>query len=202
MKKTLSILAALAVATFFVGAAFAQAPAAPAAPGAPAPPPPPPKVEPPQSQEAEPTAEGKKIANFNLPFAFENKMAKFDEVLKAAGNPKVAVLTFTNTSCAACQDEMAVLTNLKAKYGKDMFIVAVVTDYNAKRIAENLGEDTKKSMTFLSDPFFTVPPLYGFNATPASAFIKGDKVLSLESGYLPTAEARQALREKIDGYMK
>lgn len=174
----------------------AQAPAAPAA--APAAPP---KVVAPQSQEAKPTTEGKDIANFSLPAAFENKMLKFADII-GASSAKLTVLTFTNTSCAACMDEMGVLTALKSKLGKDLLVVAVVTDYNAGRIAENLGEDTKKAFAFLSDPHFTVPPLYGFTYTPATAFVKGGKVVSLESGYNPSPAARDALKAKVESLIK
>lgn len=212
MKKVLTLVSTVLVAAPLVLAAtaFAQAPAAaPAAPAAgapaaPAPPPPPPQVQAPKTQEAKPSSVGQDYAAFQLPLAFENKMAKFSDLMGTQGKAaKITVLTFTNTSCASCMDEMMVLSSLKSKYGKDIFVVAVVTDYNAKRIAENLGEDTKKAYTFVSDPYFTVPPLYGFTSTPATAFIKPNgKVDLLDSGYLPTDAGRKAYIEKVEKYLK
>jgi len=169
--------------------AAAPAPAAPA------------KVEAPKTQDAKPTKEGQEIANFSLPMAFENKLVKFADVISAS-SAKLTVLTFTNTSCAACMDEMNELTKAKAKYGKNLLVVAVVTDYNAGRIAENLGEDTKKAFTFLADPNFTVPPLYGFTYTPAAVFVQGGKVVALESGYNPSPKAREELQAKVASLLK
>ncbi len=178
---------------------FAQAPP----PAAPAAPPPPPKVQAPKTQPGSPATVGAQFSDFDLPFAFENKLTKFSDLLKANSKKKLTILTFTNTSCASCQDEVQVLATLKDKLKDELQVVIVVTDLNAQRIADALGKVKDHFQFWLSDPYFTVPKLYTFRYTPATVFIApSGKVLDLQSGFEPTDEGRAALVTKVEGYLK
>jgi thiol-disulfide isomerase/thioredoxin len=184
---------------------FAQAPpaAAPAAPAVAAPAPPP-QVVPPRVQKGPKAAVGSQYADFEVPAAFENKMVKFSDIFKSASQKKLTVITFTNTTCSSCQAEVAVLAQLKMKHKDLLQVVVVVTDFNAKRITDNLGADVKNAFNYwLSDPGFSVPLQHGFKSTPATVYIAGNgKILDLQEGFVPTEEGQAELVAKIEGYLK
>ncbi len=181
---------------------MAQAP--PAAPAAPAAPPAPPKVQPPKTQVGPKASVGQPFADFELPMAFENKLQKLSAILKDSNSRKVTVITFTNTSCASCQDEINVLATLKTKHKDALQVICVVTDYNAKRIADALGDDVKKAFkNWLSDPYFTVPIQYGIKATPGTVYVGSNgKVIDIVEGFVPTDEGRAELTAKIEEMLK
>lgn len=200
MKKNSVIGTAIVVSGLLVVGsvpALAQAPAAaPAAPAQPA------RLAPVQKQEITEKGDvGKAVPNLKLLYAFENKYAMLNDLLKA-DRAEVKAITFMNTACAACMTELRTLQDLKGEHKDKLQVVVVVVDRNAAKIAEALGADVKSAFTFLADQYFTAPPFFGFKSTPATVLVKDGKVAEMINGYLPTQEGRDELAGKIAKLVK
>jgi thiol-disulfide isomerase/thioredoxin len=186
-----------ALASAQAPAAPATAPAAPAA-AAPAAPAAPVKVQAPAKQEMAQVAEGAAVPDVKLPFAFENKMASLKDLV-SKGKP-VTLVSFVNTACASCVGEIKLLQDLEAKSPGKLSLVLIVTDRTADRAASTFGG--KEKMTYLLDPNFSAPPVFGFKSTPALVVIKDGKIKKLVTGFVPSEEGATELTALIEAGIK
>ena len=112
------------------------------------------------------------------------------------------LITFTNSACSACRDEMDVLARLKEKQGKEKInMLAIFTDMGGEAGAKRAIESYKDTFVYLMDPSFTTPPMYGFQYTPATVIMdKKGKVVMLKGGF--TADMGPEFSREIAALLK
>jgi thiol-disulfide isomerase/thioredoxin len=108
--------------------------------------------------------------------------------LAAKGVPMVVF--FTNSTCASCRSEAALLASLKADLKEKMILVGVLTDLSQAGYT-SLDKSVKEAATFLHDPDFKTPPAFGFDFTPAIVVIKGGKLVDQKGGFNPAKDSKE-----------
>jgi len=98
------------------------------------------------------------------------------------------VVAFTNSACYACASEAQVLSSIKGKHPDKVNLIGVVTDISPNSY-KALPEGVKKSFSFVHDAEFQITPLFGFSSTPATALVKGGKIVDLKTGFEPAKSA-------------
>ncbi len=128
-----------------------------------------------------------------IPFSLINPVSRQEVAFPEAAGGKPALIVFFNTSCSACEAELAAAQNyLKDK--KDAFkLIGIAIDAGADstpRVIKYMEEKKLLDQTILVDPKFAVGEKYGFNFTPASVGVGADgKVKFILNGF-SRAEAR------------
>jgi hypothetical protein len=103
------------------------------------------------------------------------------------------VIAFTNSTCYACATELSVLSSIKGKNMDKMNLIGVVTDISPGSY-KALPEGVKKAFSsFVHDAEFQITPLFGFSSTPATALVKGGKIIDLKTGFDPAKSAEFAV---------
>jgi thiol-disulfide isomerase/thioredoxin len=111
---------------------------------------------------------------------------------------KTVALAFMNTTCSACQAEVSLLAKLAAKNVDTLAVYLVAVDVRGDRLVKTYSENYKYKVQYLLDPSFSIPPLYGFNYTPALVLLnKAGEIVYKKGGYTP-ADA-DALIEAVQG---
>ncbi|MFA6147215.1 MAG: TlpA disulfide reductase family protein [bacterium] len=117
-------------------------------------------------------------------FTLKDVDSKEKELSSLKGNAPYTVLTFTNSVCSACRDEMSMLAKVWQKNKEKLQLVAIFTDASTDVGAKATKEMYKDAFVCLMDPAFTIPPAFGFEYTPAMVLIdKSGKVLYSKGGY-------------------
>jgi thiol-disulfide isomerase/thioredoxin len=99
---------------------------------------------------------------------------------------KIIALTFMNTTCSACQAEVALLSKLADKHEGALKVFLIAVDVRGQKLVKSYNEYYKYNVSYLLDPRFTVPPSYGFSYTPALVIIDTEgKILYKKGGYTP-----------------
>ncbi|MDF1553173.1 MAG: TlpA disulfide reductase family protein [Deferrisomatales bacterium] len=116
-------------------------------------------------------------------------------VVAEALSGSVGAIAYMQTSCAACRKELIALKEISAKY-PSLKIIAVSVDSGnparVKRYKDHFGFE----FSFLHDPGFQTPELFGFSFTPALVLVdKTGKIAHLKGGYRPGDEVD--LEQKI-----
>jgi thioredoxin-related protein len=63
----------------------------------------------------------------------------------------------------------------------------IAVDIRGEKLVKSYSEHYKYNVDYLLDPRFTIPPVYGFNYTPALVLLdKSGKVVYKKGGYSPT----------------
>ena len=103
---------------------------------------------------------------------------------------KVTVVVYMQTSCAACRKELETIKDMLT-YVPELNIVAISVDAGSTARILKYVEHYQFPFTFLHDPSFTTPELFGFSYTPATVVIgKDGKILHLKGGYRRGDEKR------------
>ena len=126
-----------------------------------------------------------------LPDAATEKPVDLGAVLQGS----VGAISYMQTSCAACRQELLALKDLRGKYPELKVVAISVDSGNPARVAryrEHFGFD----FPFVHDPDFKTPELFGFSFTPALVLVAKDGTIGLlKGGYRPGDEVE--LERKI-----
>jgi thiol-disulfide isomerase/thioredoxin len=165
MKKGISAILFMAIALFvFAAAASAADPAAPQAPPAA------------EGAKKAPLAVGSRIDKISLHDADEGKA-----VLELGSG--MTAITFFNTMCSACRQELGLLENLK-KQKKDLVVAAISVDVEGKKTLAPFREKNPYPFTFFLDPDFSVPEMFAIPSTPGLVIVKNGEVVYIKSGFI------------------
>jgi peroxiredoxin len=136
-------------------------------------------------------AEGDRLPAITLPDAATEKPVDLGAVFQGS----VGAISYMQTSCAACRQELLALKDLRGKYPELKVVAISVDSGNPARVAryrEHFGFD----FPFVHDPDFKTPELFGFSFTPALVLVAKDGTIGLlKGGYRPGDEVE--LEKKI-----
>ncbi len=131
-------------------------------------------------------AVGDMVPDFTLPDLSGNNIS-FEKDIK--GKNDAAAIIFMTSACSACQAEVSAMNDIKGKFKEKFGIYAIAVDI---RGADTVGPYTKTykyDATFLLDPKFTVPRIFGFSYTPSIVLAdKAGKIVFKKGGYTPGDE--------------
>ncbi len=129
---------------------------------------------------------GDTAPNFKLYEGLTGEFVELKDILDGQ-EAKVIALTFMNTTCSACQAEVALLSKLADKHEGALKVFLIAVDVRGQKLVKSYNEYYKYNVSYLLDPRFTVPPTYGFSYTPALVLIDNEgKVLYKKGGYTPS----------------
>jgi thiol-disulfide isomerase/thioredoxin len=177
-KMVLLVLPVLVLAmAVFVAPAFAQAPGTPNA--------------------VKVYDVGDMAPDFKLYEGLTSELVVLNDILEGE-QAKVIALTFMNTTCSACQAEVALLSKLADKHDGALKVYLIAVDVRGQKLVKSYNEYYKYNVSYLLDPRFTVPPAYGFSYTPALVLIDNEgKILYKKGGYTP-ADADALIKTLAD----
>ncbi len=128
---------------------------------------------------------GDTVPDFALPDGLSGKTVGVHANILEQDDRLIAMV-FMTTSCSACQAEVALMSRLAAKHEKDLKVYVLAVDMRGERQVKDYHQTYKYNVSYLLDPGFTVPPLFGFNYTPALVlFDKKGEILYKKGGYNP-----------------
>ena len=108
-----------------------------------------------------------------------NQAVTLNEISK----DKVTIVVYMQTSCAACRKELEEIKNM-VTYVPELNVIAISVDAGSPARIVKYIEHYQFPFTFLHDPSFKTPELFGFSYTPATVVIgKNGKILDLKGGY-------------------
>lgn len=126
---------------------------------------------------------GDTVADFALPDGLNGAPVKFSSDILGQAD-KLIALVFMNTSCSACQAEVSLMSRLAEKYGDKFKVYVIAVDMRGAQLVKGYDASYKYNVQYLLDPEFTIPPLFGFNYTPAMVLInKKGEILYKKGGY-------------------
>ena len=175
MKKILGCMLSVLVVGLTVSAHAAdEKKAAPAAAAKPA-------VEAPKVVKV-----GDVVPEFSLTDPISGKKVSFEKDIKG----KTTAIVFMNTGCSACLAELMEMNDLKKEVKDKLQIYAIAVDKRGEAVVKAYAEQYQFDVNYLTDPNFTMPPVYGFSYTPAMILVdKAGKVSHSSGGYMPGADA-------------
>lgn len=108
-----------------------------------------------------------------------NQASTLSEISKG----KITVIVYMQTSCAACRKELEAIKNM-LNFCPDLNVIAISVDAGSPARILKYVEHYQFPFTFLHDPGFTTPEMFGFSYTPATVVIgKDGKILLLKGGF-------------------
>ena len=132
------------------------------------------------AQEAEFAKEGDPLPEFTLP----NALAEGDVTSKdISGTKGLVAMVFMNTGCSACLAEIKEVSETVDNVGADKVTAyAIAVDKRGKAVVESYNSTYGFKVTYLLDPSFTIPPMFGFSYTPAIVLAKDGNFFLFEEG--------------------
>ena len=144
-------------------------------------------------EEVKVVAVGDKVPDLKLP-GIDGKEISFDKDI--LGKHEVTFITFMTTACSACQAEVAAVSDIVSKYKEKVGLYAIAVDIRGAEPVKQYVATYKYNATYLLDPKFTTPRLFGFSYTPSVILAdKAGKVLYMKGGYGPGDD--EMLAEKV-----
>ena len=144
----------------------------------------------------EPLGVGDKAADFKLRDGLSGEFVELKDIV----GDKVVALTFMNTTCSACQAEVALLSKLAGKNADKIQVYLIAVDVRGEKLVKSYAENYKYNVEYLLDPRFSVPPAYGFNYTPALVVLdKAGSIVYKKGGY--SSGDAQAMIAAIEGLL-
>ncbi len=145
------------------------------------------------------------------PEVFEvGKVAKDLKVKDAAGKDldllkmgktNFKVITFMNTSCSACKQEVNFLSDMLKKNEGKFDLIVVASDMGTFDRVAKYQTSSRLGGEWVHDPDFAVPPRFGFSYAPCMVVVdKGGKVLFSKGGW--TSGGSVATGDEIMGLIK
>lgn len=180
MKKTIGYVALAGTIMFGVAAApVFSAPKAPAAAPAKA------AAAAPAAEEAAPVAKvGDMAPALKLKDAVTGENTDVNKALKG----KMSLVVFMNTGCSSCLAEMMELNKAFGKNDK-VQLVAIAVDKRGEDAVKVFWESYQIKASYFVDPGFAVPPMFGFEYTPAMILLDGSgKIVYMKGGYNPNRD--------------
>lgn len=117
------------------------------------------------------------------------------------GKHDVVFITFMTTACSACQAEVAEISSIVGKFKERVGLYVVSVDIRGAETVKPYAETYRYNATYLLDPKFTAPRLFGFAYTPSVVLAdKTGKVLFKKGGYSSGDE--DMLAEKVMAIVK
>ena len=112
---------------------------------------------------------------------------------------KVVYLDFWASWCGPCAESFPWLNAMQAKYGKDLAVVGVNVDTDA-RAADKFLQKHPASFDIVKDPSGALPERYNIEGMPSAVILDGSgRVLHQHSGFRPeqTQEYEAAIRAAL-----
>lgn len=129
---------------------------------------------------------GDKVPEFSLPNLGGGDVS-FEKDIK--GKHEATAIIFMTSACSACQAEVSAMNDIKGKFKEKLGIYAVAVDIRGADTVKPYTETYKYDATFLLDPKFTAPRLFGFSYTPSIVLAdKAGKIVFKKGGYTPGDE--------------
>jgi peroxiredoxin len=122
---------------------------------------------------------GKEVPDFSVK-TLDGKTVSFAKDIK--GKKDLTVLVFMQTACAACANEMDLVGKFAAENKEKVAFYAVATDMAGAKTVKPYSERHRSNATYLLDPDFKVPALFGFSYTPSLAAVAKDGTLVFKFG--------------------
>ncbi len=142
---------------------------------------------------------GDRIAEFKLADGLTGKEVSFER--DYLGKSKLLAISFMNTSCSACNAEIRMLSVLAGK-NPDFKVIGMAVDSRGEALVKSYNENNKFNVSYVLDPEFTQPRIYGFNYTPGLVLAdKSGKIIALMGGFNPVTDADK-IREEIESRLK
>jgi len=171
MKKRISALLFVVAALLLSAAVFAAEEAAPAAAPAPAP-----EATPAPAAKKVVLVVGNKIDKISLKDAEEA-----DTVLDVQKG--VTAITFFNTMCSACRQELSLLESLK-KQKKDLVVAAISVDVDGAKTLAPFRAKNPYTFTYFLDPNFKTAEMFGIPYTPGLVIVKDGEIAYIKGGFV------------------
>lgn len=145
-----------------------------------------------------PVEVGDKIPDFKLPDIDGKEISFAKDIM---GKHDVTFITFMTTACSACQAEVSAVSDIVSKYKEKVGLYAVAVDIRGAEPVKQYASTYKYNATYLIDPKFATPRLFGFSYTPSVILAdKEGKVLFKKGGYSPGDD--EMLAEKVIAIVK
>lgn len=142
---------------------------------------------------------GDPAPDFTLTNAIDGDEVNFNKDIK--GKAKVTVLSFMNTGCSACLAEVQEISSVVEEVGDKVAAYCLAVDKRGEAVVRSYHETYGFKVSYLLDPDFTIPGMYGFSYTPALVLVdKGGKILYMKGGFNP-ARDKGTIAKKIKEYL-
>jgi peroxiredoxin len=180
MKKVMVLALAGMVTVGLCGSTIAAdkkapAPAAPAAPAAAAAPAPEPVYK-----------VGDAVPEFKLKNAITGEQVSFEKGIK--GKAKHTIILFMNTGCSSCLAELMEV-DAATKGNKDFVVYGIAVDKRGEEVVKAYYDQYRIEVNYLVDPEFKMPPMFGFEYTPAMIIVdKNGKIKEAKGGFNPNRD--------------
>jgi len=136
---------------------------------------------------------GDMVPDFTLK-TLDGKEISFSKDIK--GKHDVTFIIFMTTSCSACQAEVSAVNDIVQKYGDKVGLYCIAVDLRGAETVKPYADTYKYMATYLLDPKFSVPRMFGFAYTPSVILVdKEGRIVFKKGGYMPGDE--DMLAEKV-----
>jgi thiol-disulfide isomerase/thioredoxin len=142
----------------------------------------------------EPYDVGDRAPNFKLRDGLSGQPVELNGLL----GDSVVALTFMNTTCSACQAEVTLLSKLAGKHEGKLKVYLVAVDMRGQKLVKAYAQNYKYNVGYLLDPQFSIPPLYGFNYTPALVLLDKEGTIIYKKGGYGSGDG-QLIIDTIEG---
>ncbi len=143
--------------------------------------------------------EGDLVDNFILKEGLTMKNVSFIDNIK--GKTKYTAIIFANTACGACRKEMRTLSDLSSQY-EDFMTYVVLVDMRGADIVSDYDKQFQYDVTYLLDPDFSIPPVYGFSFTPSMLIVDKAGVIVYKKGGYNIKKDKDLLIRKVRDLFK
>ena len=148
---------------------------------------------------AEGIEEGSEISDFTLADGLTGETVTFSKHIK--GKTKYTAIIFANSSCGACRKELATLSKL-SESSEDFKTYVILVDMKGAEIIKAFSTQFNYNVTYLLDPDFSVPPLYGFYFTPSLIIIDDKGVITYKKGGYNINQDEEIISKKVNELLK
>lgn len=147
----------------------------------------------------EPAVEkGKEVPEFTAT-SLDGKAVSFKKDI--LGKKLLTVVVFMQTACGACANEMDLVAKFHSANKDKVAFYAVATDMAGEKAVKPYVERNNYGATFLLDPEFKIPAMFGFSFTPSMAAIAKDGTLAFKFGGFGGFTKNQ-LQSQLDAAIK
>jgi peroxiredoxin len=142
--------------------------------------------------------EGDVFEDFTLTNGLTKEEISFNNGIK--GESKYTAIIFANTSCGACRKELKLLSELSAKHeGFTTYVILV--DMKGAKMVSSFASRFDFEVTYLLDPEFSIPPIYGFYFTPSLLILDESGVIVFKKGGYLEKKDESIVIQKVEELM-
>ncbi len=111
------------------------------------------------------------------------------------GKAPLTILFFMTTACSACFEEIEELNDFVAKNPGKVDVWCVAVDLRGAQTVAPFAKSNKFRVSYLVDPKFSLPRVFGFTYTPSLAILNArGVVLHKKGGYSPSERISDLIR--------